>query len=145
MLIELLTNLVQHLVTLVKNEMTNASKPKLLVANKRIKPSGSCDNDVRMCILVVENLDILLDRRATVKDHGLDVWHILGESDVLVTNLIRQFARVAHDEDRCLAGDRFELLKRGEDKDGRLSETRFGLADYISSENRLRDDLLLDC
>lgn len=52
---------------------------------------------------------------------------------------------MAHDEDRSLASDRLDLLQGGENKDGSLAETRFGLAKDIGSEDGLRNANLLDC
>jgi hypothetical protein len=52
---------------------------------------------------------------------------------------------VAHDENRGFASDWLNLLKRCENEHGSLTETGLGLADDIGSENRLRNNLFLDC
>jgi hypothetical protein len=51
---------------------------------------------------------------------------------------------VAHDKDGSLASDWLDLLKGSEDKDGSLTKTRFGLAEDIGTEDRLRNTNLLD-
>lgn len=52
---------------------------------------------------------------------------------------------MAHDQHGALAGNRLDLLKGGEDEDSRLSETRLGLADDVTSEKGLRNAILLNC
>ena len=94
-----LTNLVKHLVALIKNEVANATKTQLLVADKGIEAAWSSYDDMRMGFLVAENLDILLDWHATVEHGSLDVGHVLSEAVILVFNLVGEFAGVAHDED----------------------------------------------
>lgn len=117
----------------------------MLVADQGVQTTGGGDNDVRVGVLVLQNLGVLLDRGSTVEDSGLDLWHILAESGVFVLDLVGQFTRVAHDENRALSGDRLDLLKGCQDEDGCLTKTGFGLAKNIGSENCLRDTHLLDC
>jgi hypothetical protein len=139
------TNLIEHLVALVQNEVVNVGEPKLLVADQGVQTARSPDNDVRVGVLVGEDFVVLLDRGAAVEHRRLDGGHVLCESGVLVADLVRQLAGVAHDQNRRLAGDRLYLLQTGEHKDGRLSETALGLAHHIGSENGLRNDFLLNC
>jgi hypothetical protein len=96
-------------------------------------------------ILILEDFGILSDWGSSIEDSSLDVWHVLAESSVFVLDLVGQFASVAHNQDRGLASDWFDLLKSGEDEDSSLTKTRFGLAEDIGTENCLRDTNLLDC
>lgn len=139
-----LTNLVQHLVTLVKNENLNTSQSQVLVANQRVQTSGSSDNDVGVLVLVLEDLNILLHGRTSVEHGGLDVRHVLAESGIFVLDLVCQFTGVTHDKDGGLSRDRVDLLESGEDEDGSLSKTRLGLAEDVCSQDRLRDTNLLN-
>jgi len=52
---------------------------------------------------------------------------------------------MAHDKNRGFAGNRLDLLERGEDKDRSFTKTRFGLANYVGSKDCLRNASLLDC
>lgn len=140
-----LTNLVQHLVALVEHEDADTAQTQVLVANKSVQTSRCTDNDVRVGVLVLEDLGILLDGSATIEDASLDVWHVLGEPVVLVADLESQLTSVAHDQDRTFAGNGLDLLKSCEDENRSLTETRLGLADDITSEKRLGDTCLLNC
>jgi hypothetical protein len=100
---------------------------------------------VRASVLVLESLNVVLDGGATIEDARLDVGHVLAESVVLVSNLVGQLTSVAHDDNGDLAIDGLDLLKRGQDKDGSLSQTRLGLADNVSAQKGLGDAGLLDC
>ena len=139
------TNLIQHLVALVKDEHLDASEAQLFVADQGIQSTRGGDDDVWMSVLVCKSFDILLHRRSAVKDSGLDVWQVFAEAGILVLDLVGEFTSVAHDQDRALSSDRFDLLQRSEDKDGRFSESRFGLAEHVGSEDSLRNTHLLNC
>lgn len=140
-----LTNLVEHLVALVENEHADAAEAEVLVADERVKTTGSTDDDVGMSLLVLEDLGILLDRSTTVEDAGLDVGHVLAETVVLVANLESELTSVAHDEDGALAGDGLNLLKGGKDEHSCLTETGLGLADDVTTKHGLGDTCLLNC
>ncbi len=135
---------VKHLVALIQHENSNAVETQIFVANQGVETAGSTDNDVRMGVLVLQELGILLDGSATVEDAGLDVGHVLAEAIVLVANLESQLTGMAHDQDGTLAGDGLDLLKRGQDEDGSFTKTRLGLADYVTSQKSLRNTVLLD-
>lgn len=100
---------------------------------------------MRVGLGALEQLDILLDGSSSVEDTDLDVWHVVTESLILVADLVSQLASVAHDEDRGFARDDLDLLKGGEDEDGSLTETGFGLTENIGSEDSLGNANLLDC
>lgn len=140
-----LTNLVKHLVALIKDENTDATQAQELVADQSVKPARSSDNDVRVSILALQDLGVFLDGSTTVEHTGLDVGHVLGESIVLIANLECQLTGVAHDQNRALAGDRLHLLQSGEDEDSSLSKTRLRLTDDITTKKSLRNARLLDC
>lgn len=138
------TNLIEHLVTFVKNESLDATERELLVADKSIQTAGGSDNDVGESVLVRKRFDILLDRGTSVEDGGLHVWQILAESSVFVLDLVGQLSSVAHDQNGALPGNRLQLVKRGEDKNGGFTKTRLGLAENIDVENGGRNADLLD-
>lgn len=138
------TDLVEHLVALVEDEAVDTAKAKVLVTHESIQTTRGADNDVRVCLLVLENVDVLLDRGATVEDRSLHIGQVLAEARVLILDLERQLAGVAEDQDRGLASDRLDLLKGGQDEDSGLSETGLGLADQISSKDGDRKSILLD-
>jgi hypothetical protein len=141
----ILTRLVEHLVALIEHEDANASKSKGLVTDKSLETTGSTDNDVRAGVLVLQSLHVGLDGGTTEEDASLDVGHVLAESVVLIANLVGQFTSVAHDNHRNLAIDGLNLLQSGKDEDSRLTQTRLGLADNVSSEKSLRNAGLLNC
>ena len=69
--------------------------------------------------------------------------HILGETLVLLGNLIGQFARVAQNQDGYLPVHRIQLLEGRQDEDGRLAHTRLGLAKHVHAQDRLRNAFVL--
>ena len=143
--LEVHTDLVKHLVTLIKNKDLAASKAEVLVTDKSIEATWGGDNDVWVSILVLKKLCIGLDWSSSVEDCGLHLWHVLAESGVLVLDLVSQLAGVAHDKDRALSGNWLDLLKGGEDEDGSLTKTGLGLAEDIGTKDGLWDTHLLDC
>lgn len=140
-----LTNLIEHLVALIQDEDTDATQAQELVANQSVKSARGTDNDVRVGLLVLEDLGILLDGSTTVEHASLDVGHVLGESVVLIANLECQLAGVAHDQNGAFAGDRLHLLQSGKDENSGLSKTRLRLANDITTEESLGNTCLLDC
>lgn len=140
-----LTNLVQHLVTLIEDEDLAVSEAEMLVSHKSVQTTWSSNDDVRVGVLALEELGVFLDRGSSVEDSGLHIWHILAEASIFVLNLIGELAGVAHDENGGFASNWFDLLKSGENEDGSLTKTGFGLAKDIGSQNGLRNANLLDC
>lgn len=139
------TDLVKHLVTLVKHELLDGAQAKGLLAHQSVETAGSRHDDVRVSLLVLQNLLVLLDGGTAVKDASLDVREVLGEAGVFILDLVGQLSGVAHDEDGAFAIDRLDLLEGGKDKDGGFTKTRLGLGDDIGSEDRLWDRLSLNC
>jgi hypothetical protein len=139
------TNLVEHLVTLIEHKALDVAQAEVLVTHKGVQATGSGDDDVRVGLLVLEDVDVVLDRSATVEDGGLDVGQVLAETGVLVLDLESQLAGVAHDQHRALAVDRLDLLKGGQDENGSFTKTRLGLTKDVGSKNCLRNAVLLDC
>lgn len=76
--------------------MLQVRKTKMPVTDERVDTTGCTDDDVRMGVLVAEDLDVLLHGCATVEDADLDIGQELGEAVVLVTDLVRQLASMAH-------------------------------------------------
>jgi hypothetical protein len=145
--LSVLTRLVKHLVTLVENEVLQVGQAEMPVADERVDTSGCTDNDVRVGVLVAEELDVLLNGCSTVEDTDLNIGQELGETVVLVPDLVGQLTSVAHDQYRSdtRLGLLIHLLKSSKDEDGCLSETRLGLAKNVVTENGLRNGNLLDC
>lgn len=141
------TRLVQHLVTLVEDEVLEVGKTEMPVADKSINTTGCADDDVGVGVLVAKELDVLLDRCASVEDADLDVGQEFGKAVVLVPDLVGQLTSVAHDQNRgdTRLGLLVHLLQRSEDEDGCLSETGLGLAEDVVTKNGLRNGNLLDC
>ena len=139
------TNLVEHLVTLIEHKALDVAQTKVLVANERVKATRGGDDDVRVSLLVLEDVDVVLDGSTAVEYSGLDVRQVLAETCVLVLDLESQLAGVAHDQHRALAVDRLDLLKSGQDENGSFTKTRLGLTKDVGSENCLRNAVLLDC
>jgi len=117
----------------------------VLVTYELVHSAGCRNDNVWVGILVLEKLGILYDGGSTIEDGGLHIWHIFAESSIFILDLIRKFTGVTHDKDGGLASDGFHLLESGEDEYGGLTETGFGLAKDIGTEDSLRNGKLLDC
>lgn len=140
-----LTDLVKHLVALVENKGLDITERELLVTDQSVQTTGRRDDDVGVGLRARQNLDILLDGSTTVENRGLDIGQVLGETGVLVLDLVGQLASVAHHEDGALAGNGLQLVEGGQDEDRGLTETRLGLAENVDVQNRSRNADLLDC
>ena len=93
----LLTRLIKHLVALIENKVLQVGKTEVLVANKGVDATGRSDNDVGVGVLVAKELNVLLYRGSSIEDTDLDVGQELGETIVLVADLVGQLTSVAHD------------------------------------------------
>jgi hypothetical protein len=71
----------------------------VLVADKGVETTRGGDDDVRVGLLVLENVDVVLNGSTAVEHRGLDVRKVLAETCVLVLDLESQLAGVAHDQD----------------------------------------------
>lgn len=142
---KILTNLLQHLVTLIDNESLDMAQRKLLLANQRVQTTGRTNHNIRERVFVRKRLDILLERSTTVEDGRLNIGEVFTESSVFVLDLVRQLTSMAHDKDRAFAGDRLQLMEGRQDENRRFSETRLGLAEDIDVQNSGRNADLLDC
>lgn len=140
-----LTNLVEHLITLVKNESLDVTKGQLLIPNQGVETTGGGDHNVRVSLLVLEKLNVLLNGGTTVEHSGLNVRKILGETSVLVLDLVGQFTGVTHHKDLALASDGLQLVKSGQNEDRSLTKTGLGLAKNVDIEDGSWDADLLDC
>lgn len=141
----MLTDLIQHPVTLIQNKGLDIAQGQLLIADQSIQAAGSADNDVGKGVLVRKHLNVLLDWSAPVEHRRLHIREILAEPSILVLDLIGKLASMAHDQDGAFSGNRVELVESRQNEDSGLSETRLGLAKYIDVQDRGRDADLLDC
>jgi hypothetical protein len=105
------------------------------VADEGVDTTGGTHNDVRVSVLVAEELDVLLNGSSSIEDTDLDVRQELGETVVLIADLVGQLAGVAHDQNGRNTWLRLlvHLLEGCENEDGSLSETGLGLAKDIVS------------
>jgi hypothetical protein len=117
----------------------------MLVSNELVHAAWCCNDDVRVGVLILENLGVLCDGSSTIEDSGLYLWHIFAETSVFVLDLIRKLTGVAHDQDGGFASDGIHLLKGGEDEHRGLTKARLSLAKDIGTEDSLRNGTLLDC
>lgn len=108
---KLLTDLIKHFVALIENEILHRSKIQSFVANQRVQPTWSGNDNVRVCVSVLQCLDILLDGRPAIEDAKFQGRHVFAEALKLVANLVCQFARVTHDQGVGLARNWLDLLK----------------------------------
>jgi hypothetical protein len=143
----LLTGLVKHLVALIEDEVLQIGKAEVPVADESVDTAGGTDDDVGVGVLVGEKLDVCLDGCSAVEDTDPDIGEELGETVVLVSDLIGQLTSVAHNQNRgdTSLGLLVHLLQGSEDEDGCLSETGLGLAENVVTEDGLRNSNLLDC
>lgn len=137
--------MIKHFVTLIENEDLATVQAKVLVSHKSVQSTGCGNNDVGVSVLVLQDLGILLDRSSSVENSCLHIGHILAETCVLVLDLVSKLTSMAHNQDRGLASDWLDLLEGGENEDCGLTETRFGLAEDVGTQDGLRDAYLLDC
>jgi hypothetical protein len=137
--------LVEHLVALIEDEGFDVAQGKNLVADKSIETARGSNNDIRVRLLVLEELDVLCHGCSAVEDRGLDVWEVFAESCVLVLDLVSQFASVAHDQHLTLSRNGFELMQGSKDEYCGLTKTGLGLAEDIDVEHCRGNAYLLDC
>lgn len=140
----MLTDLLEHLVTLVENKVLDARAIEDLVPGKRVHTPRCANDDVGALGLVFEQRLVLLDGGTAVDDRRPDIGHVFAEAGVFVANLVGQLTRVAEDDDADFAVDGLDLLQCCENKHGSLAHTRLGLADDIHAEDRLGNAFLLD-
>ena len=138
-----LTKLFEHFVALVQNEVFDLGGVQSPLPDKRVQTARSGDDNVWAFGLVGEDGLVLVDTNTTEEGADPHIRHVLGKPGVLVLDLERQLASVAHDEDRDLAVHRLELLKRGENEYSGFTVSRLGLAKYVHSEDSLGNALLL--
>lgn len=112
-----LTDCVQELITLVKNEVLDVAGIEALISNEGVQSTRSSDDNMRASVLVLEDLDILGLARTSVEDRSSDIRHVLAESSVFVLDLVSQLAGVAEHNDTDLASDRLDLLECSNDED----------------------------
>lgn len=141
-LLSQLTQLLQHLIALVKDEMFQVLQVEFLVPDESENSSWGADNDVRCHCL--QGLFVLLNRHAAKEHCDLNARHIFTEALVFLADLESEFSSVAHDQDVDVVLSRLDLLKCGKDENGSLSHTRLCLTENIHPENGLWNALVLD-
>lgn len=83
-----LTRLVKHLVALIEDEVLQIGKAKVPVADESVDTAGGTDNNVGLRVLVAKKLDVRLHGCFAVEDTNPDIGHELGETVVLVSDLV---------------------------------------------------------
>lgn len=89
------TELFQHFVTLVQDEVLDVLQAEGLVPGERENTARRANDNVRAVLL--QHLLILLDGQTAKKHRCLDGGHVLGEALVLFTDLESQLSCMAHD------------------------------------------------
>lgn len=136
-----LTELLEEAVALVEHEVLELVELDVALGHEGLDAARGGNDDVGA--VVREERDVLALGDAAVNDGRLDARKVLGEAVVLALDLVRELARVAHDEHGNLAVDGLQLVQRGEHEHGRLAHARLGLADHVHAQHGLRDALLL--
>lgn len=99
-LILLLTQLLQHFITLIKHKVFDVLQAEALVVDEGQCTSWSSDDDVRTVFL--QDVLVLLHGHATEEHGHFNAGHVLGEALVLFADLEGQLSSVAHYKDRHL-------------------------------------------
>lgn len=120
-----LTQLFQHLIALVENEMFQVLQVEFLVANESENATWCPNDNMRRCCL--QNLFVLLDWHSTEENCNLHARHVLAEAFVFLADLESEFTSVAHDQNVNLVVRWLQLLKSRQDEDGGFSHTRLSL------------------
>lgn len=139
------TNLIQHLVTLVKNECLDVTQRELLVTDQSVETTRSSNDDVGERFLVGKDFDVLLNWSTSVKDCSLHIGKVLAEPSILVLDLVCQLTSVTHNKDGAFPRNSFQLVEGSQDEDRGFSETRLGLAENVDVQDSGRNADLLDC
>lgn len=105
-----LTKLLKHLVALIQGEVLDILCIQNFVSDEGIQPTRGCNNNMWTSVLLAQYLCIFLDRRSTIEGVNPNLWHILGESSVLIFDLKGKFPGMAEDDDRNFAIYRLQLL-----------------------------------
>mmetsp|Transcript_47826 Transcript_47826/g.71188 ORF Transcript_47826/g.71188 Transcript_47826/m.71188 type:complete len:311 (-) Transcript_47826:910-1842(-) len=138
----------QDAITLIKHKVFNVIQFERLLLGQTQNTTGSTNDNV--WTIVLENITIGFDRDATIKDSRLDIGQILAETFVFMSNLKGQLTSMTQDQNLnvgCLLVRRssdIQLMQRCQNKDSRLSHTRFGLTDDIHTKYSLWNTLVLD-
>lgn len=136
-----LTQLLQHLVAFVEDEMFEIFQVKLLVANERENSARCADHNMwRHCL---QSLFVLLHWHATEEHPNFNAGHVLAETLVFLADLEGQLTSVAHNQNVDIVVGWFQLLKSCQDEDGGLSHTRFSLAQDVHPQNSLWNAFVL--
>lgn len=135
---------VQDLVTLINDEGLDVVQTDTLLLHKSVQSTWGSDDNVGTSLLVLQLLQVSGDRGTTVEDFGLHIRHVLGETSVLVTDLVSQLSGVTDDQGGDLTWNWVQLLQSRQDENGSLTQTRLGLTQDVSTQDRLGDTDLLN-
>lgn len=136
-----LTQLLQHFIAFIEDEMFQVLQVQLLIANES-ENASRCPDD-NMWSHCLECLFVLLNRHSAEEHRDLHARHVLAETLVFLADLEGELASVTHDKNIDVVVGGFELLKCCENKYSRLSHTGLGLAQNVHSENRLWNAFVL--
>ena len=92
-----LTQLLQHLVTLIQNKVFQILQTQLLALDQGKDAARSSNNNVRTVVL--QHLLVLGDGHASEEDSNLDVLEELAEPLILLADLESELSGVTHDQD----------------------------------------------
>lgn len=134
----------QNLVTLIDDEGLDVVQTNTLLLNKCVQSTWSSHHDVRASVLVLQLLQVSRDWSSSVEHVSLDVWHILGETGVLITDLVSQLSGVTDNQGGDFTWDWVQLLQGGQHENGSLTQTRLSLTQDVGSQDGLRDTDLLN-
>jgi hypothetical protein len=136
-------NCFQHLVTFVQDKVFHTADTEIFISDESVETPGGGDDNMRTCILVANQFEIFLERRSAVENRCSDFRHIFSEPGIFIANLKRQLTSMTQYENRDFAVDRLNLLQCRKYENCGFSEPRFGLAENIGGQNRLRETNLL--
>jgi hypothetical protein len=123
-------------ITLIHDETLEVRNIEILLLDQLLDTARGTDDNVRH--LSLEKVLVLLDGDTAEEDLDLDLGKILGETDVLLADLISELTGVAKNKGINLVLG-FELLERSNDEDSRLTSTRLGLADDIMGVDSIEE------
>ena len=138
-----LTDIVEQLVALVKDEHLQVLDGKSLFA-RQVKDTAWGANDDVGSLIALEQLRMLLNGLATIDDLSADFLHELGESVELFLDLVSQLSGVAQNKSAAGRGAFANALQDGDHEDRRLTHSRHGLAEHVNAQHCLGNATLLD-
>mmetsp|Transcript_24253 Transcript_24253/g.41165 ORF Transcript_24253/g.41165 Transcript_24253/m.41165 type:complete len:283 (-) Transcript_24253:275-1123(-) len=115
------TELGQHVIALVKNEVLHLGEVQVLSVGKIKDATRGTNNNVRL--VVSKGLNVLLNVDTSVEDAGLNILQVLGESLIFSLNLVRQFTGVCEHQHMHFSVDRGDLVQSSQNEHRGLSHS----------------------